>query len=362
MSDITSHAAGRGPVLGPMVYACSYWPLADDAEICKMGFDGAFAKLVVTFCQSTSITSPADSKALSEAKRESLFAKLVSCGRIGYVIIPLHSQFISYSMLQKMPYSLNAMSHDCAMDLVRHVLDLGVPVTKVYVDTVGDPGQYQAKLSRAFAHRIDFVVSKKADSLYKCVSAASICAKVSRDKSLRAWRFREPALEALASASLGIEQLAQEEPVNGVFEDGSDAESIGEAPGPSAKRARSAAAVDVAFHQDASNKKFDRLHPRLAGSGYPGDPLTKRWLRDNIDALFGWPSVVRFSWSTCKELVREHCVKVEWEEEQDENDQDGNGKQSKLLSFFSSNAQAPAGPHGRHKYFSARNMTSVTEL
>lgn len=33
--------AGRGPLLGPMVYACAYWPVAAEADMKKMGFDGA---------------------------------------------------------------------------------------------------------------------------------------------------------------------------------------------------------------------------------------------------------------------------------------------------------------------------------
>ena len=40
VSFINMHAAGRGPVLGSMVYACAYWPLSEDVEIGKMGFDG----------------------------------------------------------------------------------------------------------------------------------------------------------------------------------------------------------------------------------------------------------------------------------------------------------------------------------
>jgi hypothetical protein len=49
---------------------------------------------------------------------------------------------------------------------------------QVYVDTVGDPSKYQGKLANLFPNIPKIVVSKKADSIYPVVSAASICAKV----------------------------------------------------------------------------------------------------------------------------------------------------------------------------------------
>lgn len=47
-------------------------------------------------------------------------------------------------------------------------------------------------------------------------------------------------------------------------------------------------------------------------SGYPGDAATVAWLRAHVDPIFGFPSVVRFSWSSCAELLRERCVSVIW--------------------------------------------------
>ena len=56
---------------------------------------------------------------------------------------------------------------------------------QVYVDTVGSSERYEEFLTKAFDGRIKFTVSKKADSLFPVVSAASICAKVRCDVVLR---------------------------------------------------------------------------------------------------------------------------------------------------------------------------------
>lgn len=78
-------------------------------------------------------------------------------------------------------YNLNAESHDTCMLLIQLLLDKGVNIKNVYVDTVGPPDKYQEKLQRRFAH-LNITVSKKADSLYPIVSAASIAAKVCIDE------------------------------------------------------------------------------------------------------------------------------------------------------------------------------------
>jgi ribonuclease HII len=86
----------------------------------------------------------------------------------------------------------------------------------VYVDTVGPAEKYEVRWARRFAGRafpdevpfirhcsvtqeklnkifadIKIKVSKKADSLFPVVSAASICAKVIRDIALKNWKFSE---------------------------------------------------------------------------------------------------------------------------------------------------------------------------
>ena len=54
--------AGRGPLLGPMVYGAAFWPEDEADEIAKFGFD--------------------DSKALTAVNREALFKRMNICGRI----------------------------------------------------------------------------------------------------------------------------------------------------------------------------------------------------------------------------------------------------------------------------------------
>ena len=54
------------------------------------------------------------------------------------------------------------------------------------------------------------------------------------------------------------------------------------------------------------------------GSGYPGDPVTKNFLTNSIDTVFGLPSLVRYSWSTAEKIIDEKCVKVLWNEDEEE--------------------------------------------
>ncbi|KAK8792759.1 hypothetical protein WA158_004923 [Blastocystis sp. Blastoise] len=228
--------AGRGPVLGPMVYGCAYWVLDKNDEISKKGFD--------------------DSKALTAEKREELKTIIDSSMDIGYVLRVLSPEEISANMLQKNPYNLNFMSHNAAIGLIQTLLDNHVQVKEVYVDTVGDPKKYQDKLLNHFSNtHIKFTVSKKADALYKCVSAASIVAKVCRDN------------------------LIQE-----IYD----------------------------------NKSIIRNSDSL-GSGYPSDPNTKKWLTDNIHTIFGFPRIVRFSWSTITELFKKPTItSIKWEEDEED--------------------------------------------
>ena len=42
------------------------------------------------------------------------------------------------------------------------------------------------------------------------------------------------------------------------------------------------------------------------------DDGTKQWLVDHVDCVFGFPSLVRFSWATCRPLMEATCAAVYW--------------------------------------------------
>lgn len=245
--------AGRGPVLGPMVYGISYCPLSRNGDLKDLGVD--------------------DSKALTEEKREELLKKLnENCSYIGWAIHVLSPKFISNAMYRRSKYNLNTMSHDTAIGLVKQALDKGIQVAEIYVDTVGPPEKYQAKLQQIFPMQ-KVTVAKKADSLYPCVSAASICAKVARDLCLKEWTFAE-------SQGDNSVQMTKE-----------------------------------------------------WGSGYPGDAVTKKFLRDNLDPVFGFPSIVRFSWKTAETLMEDKGIQVEFEEVEPDEDPEV-AKNPSIKQFF----------------------------
>ncbi|KAM3732935.1 hypothetical protein ACB098_11G096200 [Castanea mollissima] len=276
--------AGRGPVLGPMVYGCLYCALSYQKTLSSLNF--------------------ADSKTLKEEKREELFENLKADESIGWAVDVIDPKELSAKMLKKNKINLNEISHDSAIGLVVRVLNLGVLLTEVYVDTVGDPEKYRAKLSERFPS-IKFVVAKKADSLYPVVSGASIVAKVTRDRAVRDWVLDETA--------------------------------------------------------DNIQRNF--------GSGYPGDPETKAWLENHKHPIFGFPSLVRFSWGTCTPYFK-NLVEVLWES--DQMDEDGssssNGKRQLKLSNVGitsskrKSEEIESSGKGRCKFFQARKLEQLTHF
>lgn len=195
-------------------------------------------------------------------------------------------------MLGRVPYNLNAIAHDTTIALVKRVIEMGVNLTELYVDTVGKENVYQEMLEGIFP-QLKIVVTSKADVKFPIVSAASICAKVTRDRVMDEWQFTE---KGTASWS------------------------------------------------------------RDFGSGYPGDPITKKWLAQAGDAVFGFPSIVRYSWGTAKKIMDSDHARVEWE---DENSDDDDGTAS-VMTFFSKNGQDVL--RDRHRIFHSARLSRVSGI
>ncbi|KAJ1898492.1 hypothetical protein LPJ66_002707 [Kickxella alabastrina] len=273
--------AGRGPVLGPMVYATCFCKESYYAQLSTLGF--------------------ADSKQLNEDQRDRLFAVIQQDDvreSSGWSIRCISPQDISQCMLRRSKYNLNSLAHDATIQLIRDALDRGINLKRVFIDTVGPPVSYQKKLEGLFPG-IQITVAKKADSLYPIVSAASICAKVTRDAHLSRWVFAEAKLQ-----------------------------------------------------NNMSN---------VYGSGYPGDPNTIRWLKESLDQVFGYPGIIRFSWSTCARILLEQAVAVVWADDEDAPNNASLVKyfaQAKASSAAAAGSDNPARP--RSKFFGHRRPINIS--
>ena len=130
-----------------------------------------------------------DSKVLTPAVRSSLMQTLCTpetdlYKHCGWATRVMSARDIAAGMLKPAgTYNLNAQAMDATIDLIKDVFAKGINVREIYIDTIGSPSVYQKKLERIFP-TVMITVAKKADSLYPCVSAASVCAKVTRDAAL----------------------------------------------------------------------------------------------------------------------------------------------------------------------------------
>jgi len=193
---------------------------------------------------------------------------------------------ISAGMLKPVgTYNLNAQAMDATIELIKGVFAKGVNMKEIYIDTIGSPQTYQKKLERIFPTTM-ITVAKKADSLYPCVSAASVCAKVTRDTAL-----------------------------------------------------------EVSYQAYTSSPSKDDDEPAVVadgwGSGYPSDARCSNWLKRNMDPLFGWGNECRFSWGTAKDLLEAKGggAKVDWPVEDDE-------ETMRLTNFFSTTSNEEDGAGG----------------
>src|ERR1700761_9021719 len=227
-----------------------------------------------------------DSKVLTPNVRSSLMRTLCTPtsdlhSQCGWATRLISACDIGAGMLQPAgAYNLNAQAMDATVSLIREVLERGVNVRELYVDTIGQPESYQRRLEKIFP-TLRITVAKKADSLFPCVSAASVVAKVTRDAAL------ETCAEHLARTGSSVEGEGTDESIAATW-----------------------------------------------GSGYPSDARCINWMKQNMDHIFGWGSECRFSWGTAKEMLegKANSLKVDWPAE----DEDGD---MKMTNFFLSKGE-----------------------
>lgn len=242
--------AGRGPVIGPMIYGVYYLPIEREHPLLATThhFD--------------------DSKVLTPAVRASLMEAVCTDGFdlfecSGWAVKSLSARDIGAGMLKNGgSYNLNAQAMDATIELIRGVFDRGVNVTQIFVDTIGSPVVYQRKLQLIFP-TVKVTVEKKADSLYPCVSAASVVAKVTRDVSCDKLLEAYVQQEGLSSQDEGVDW----------------------------------------------------------GSGYPSDARCVTWLKTAMDPVWAFGSECRFSWGTVKDMIEQKnglATKTDWPADADD--------------------------------------------
>lgn len=210
-----------------------------------------------------------DSKVLKPQVRSDLMQAICTSGTdlyqsCGWATRVMSARDISAGMLKPVGvYNLNAQAMDATIQLIKGVFALGANIREIYIDTIGKADVYQKKLEKIFPTTM-ITVAEKADSLYPCVSAASVCAKVTRD-----------------------------------------------------------AALEVS-HQAYSYSGARAYEPKAAadiwGSGYPSSAKTMNWMKEHMDPLFGWGNECRMSWGPAKDMleVKGNGIKVEWPDANDD--------------------------------------------
>ncbi|KAG5463893.1 hypothetical protein LSCM1_00066 [Leishmania martiniquensis] len=157
--------AGRGPVIGPMVYTGAVISLGEHDDLVRQ-------------CH------VADSKILGEQHRFASLQQLRQLKTFRTFTVCISPEEISSTMTGRSGRNLNTLSHETATHIISEAtLASAGKLCAAYVDTVGPPEPYQARLAGRFPH-LRVTVAKKADSAYPIVSAASIVAKTTRDTAI----------------------------------------------------------------------------------------------------------------------------------------------------------------------------------
>lgn len=152
--------AGRGPVIGPL-------------SICGVLMEEEDIHLLIK-------EKVKDSKLLTFKQRGDMFGKLIKIAK-KYKILLVEPEEIDEAVDGKDGLNLNWLEAEKAVELINElkpdkvIIDCPSPNTKAFASYIRD---------RLKNKNIEIVAEHKADARYPVVSAASVCAKVMRDKKV----------------------------------------------------------------------------------------------------------------------------------------------------------------------------------
>ncbi|WP_297498564.1 ribonuclease HII [Thermococcus sp.] len=148
--------AGRGPVIGPMVIATAVF---DDSKLPELKALGV-----------------RDSKRLRAKRREKLFGKIVKLAD-DYVILTVSSEEID---------SRWGTMNELEVEKFSEVLNgLKVKPDVVYIDSADvEEARFGEKIRKRLGFEVKVIAEHRADDKFLPVSAASILAKVERDRAI----------------------------------------------------------------------------------------------------------------------------------------------------------------------------------
>jgi ribonuclease HII len=149
--------AGRGCIIGPMVICAAAINPLDEYKLKELGVK--------------------DSKKLSPHQREGLYGKV---GRLcTYTTVKITAAELNDLMDR---HNLNEIE---AMKIAYAIDHLGIPGATAYVDSPDNvPAKFSKRIEKYLKTRTKLVSANKADDTYVIVGAASIIAKVQRDREI----------------------------------------------------------------------------------------------------------------------------------------------------------------------------------
>ncbi len=155
--------AGRGPVIGPMVIAGVIFDISNKNKLEEAREKGI-----------------KDSKQLSASKREELFNYIVENFPYKYTIIP-PSKIDTF--VGSDAYTINDLEAMYSAGIVNYFILKNINIDRVVLDCPSTNKEaYKNKIKTFLSKKVEIVAEHKADQNYIEVAAASIIAKVIRDR------------------------------------------------------------------------------------------------------------------------------------------------------------------------------------